>query len=147
MIQLPPGFKDFLKLLHEKQVEYLLIGGYAVAYHGYARATADMDIWVRSDHENAVKLVTCVQEFGFDVPNLSPILFLEPDKIIRMGHPPIRIKILTTISGLDFADSYRKHLEIEVNGCPVNMIDIDSLKSNKKASGRYKDLNDLEHLP
>ena len=147
MIQLPPDFKDFLKLLKEHQVKYLLIGGYAVGYYGYPRATADMDIWIPNERENAIQLVGCLKEFGFGVPDLSVDLFLEPDRIIRLGLPPIRIEIMTAISGLDFDPCYRNRLEVDLDGVPVNLIDLESLKINKKASGRYKDLNDLENLP
>jgi len=78
-IRLPSDFKEFLRLLNAHQIEYLLVGGYAVAYHGYARATAVMDIWIRRSRENAQRLVTALKEFGFDVPNLAPELFLKKD--------------------------------------------------------------------
>ena len=83
---LPPDFKEFLKLLKENDVRYLLIGGYAVGYHGYARATEDMDIWVAIHPDNAQKLVTTMKAFGLDDPKLKPELFLQKSKIIRMQH-------------------------------------------------------------
>ncbi len=86
--QLPPDFKEFLQLLNAHDVKYLLIGGYAVGYHGYPRATVDMDIWVAIHPENAQKIVAVLDEFGFNLPELKPNLFLEKDKIIRMGVPP-----------------------------------------------------------
>lgn len=94
---LPPDFKDFLKLLNAHQVEYLLIGGYAVGYHGYPRATADMDVWIAIHPQNAEKLVAALKEFGFDVPELSVELFLTEDRIVRMGVPPLKTEIVTTI--------------------------------------------------
>jgi phage replication-related protein YjqB (UPF0714/DUF867 family) len=84
-IRLPPDFKEFLQLLNENQVEYLLVGGYAVGYHGYPRATVDMDIWIGRSPETAEKMVKVLHEFGFDVPNLSAALFLREDQIVRMG--------------------------------------------------------------
>jgi hypothetical protein len=130
--------------LHE--VKYLLIGGYAVSYHGYLRATADMDLWIAIEPQNAEKLVTVLREFGFGVPELTPDLFLNKDKVIRMGLPPLRIEILTTISGVDFDECYSERIVGIIDGVEVNIISLKHLKINKKASGRYKDFDDLEHL-
>ncbi|HET9905094.1 MAG TPA: hypothetical protein VFQ23_00590 [Anaerolineales bacterium] len=90
-LTLPPDFKEFLKLLKEHDVRYLLIGGYAVGYHGYVRATEDMDIWVAVHPDNAEKLVKTLKAFGFNDPNITPELFLQKPKIIRMGFPPMRL--------------------------------------------------------
>ena len=128
------------------QVEYLLIGGYAVAYHGYPRATNDMDVWVAIHPDNAKRLVSVLQLFGFSVPELSDDLFLQKDKIIRMGVPPMRIEILTSISGVAFEECYTNRIVDKIDGIPVNLIALEQLRQNKRASGRYKDLNDLEHL-
>ena len=145
-IRLPSDFKEFLRLLGAHQVEYLLVGGYAVAYHGYARATADMDIWVRRSPENAERLVEALKEFGFDVPGLAPELFLKEDQIVRMGVPPLRIEIITSVSGIAFEDCYPHRIVDELDGVEVNVIDREHLKLNKRAAGRHKDLDDLEHL-
>lgn len=136
-----------MKLLNLHHVEYLLIGGYAVSYHGYPRATNDLDVWVAVHPDNADRLVLVLQSFGFATPDLSNALFLQENKIICMGRPPIRIELLTAIPGVEFADCYRRRLVIELDGVPVNLIHIEDLKQNKRASGRYKDLNDLENLP
>ncbi|RME42620.1 MAG: hypothetical protein D6791_17310 [Chloroflexi bacterium] len=146
-VHLPPDFKDFLRLLNAHQVEYLLVGGYAVGYHGYPRATADMDIWVAINPENADRLVAVLKAFGFDVAELSADLFLQENQIIRMGVPPVRIEIITTASGVTFEDCYAQRVTDELDGIPVNLISLEHLKINKRASGRHKDLNDLEHLP
>ena len=145
-VHLPPDFKEFLQLLNSRQVEYLLIGGYAVGYYGYPRATADMDIWIALRPENAVKVVKVLQDFGFGVKELTPDLFLKEEQIIRMGMPPVRIEILTTISGVSFEECYAARQVDVLDGVEVNLISLDHLKVNKKASGRYKDLNDLENL-
>lgn len=147
MILLPHDFKEFLKLLNSNQVEYLLVGGYAVGYHGYPRATADLDIWISMQPDNGEKLVKVIKEFGFDLPEVKPGIFLEENKVIRMGVPPIRIELITTIDGVKFEECYSKRVQGRIGGVDVNVINLEQLKKNKKASGRYKDLNDLEHLP
>jgi hypothetical protein len=147
MIHLPPDFKEFLRLLNVHKVEYLLVGGYAVGYHGYPRATADMDVWVAVHPANAERLVAALKEFGFDVPDLSVDLFLKEGQIVRMGVPPIRIEIMTTISGVEFAQCYISRLVAMVDDVDVSLIGLDHLRVNKKAAGRYKDLNDLDNLP
>jgi hypothetical protein len=146
-LTLPPDFKEFLKLLKEYDVRYMLIGGYAVGYHGYVRATEDMDIWVAVHPDNAEKLVATLKAFGFDDPNLTPELFLQKPKIIRMGFPPMRLEISTSISGVDFDECYKSRIVDEFDDVEVNVISLEHLKKNKKASGRTKDRADLEQLP
>ena len=146
-VNLPPDFKEFLQLLSAHQVEYLLIGGYAVAYHGYPRATADMDIWIALHPQNAEKVVAALKAFGFDLPELSPALFLKEGQIIRMGVPPLRIEIATSISGVRFEECYAARVIALLDEVEVNLISLTHLKVNKKAAGRYKDLDDLENLP
>lgn len=147
MIRMPPDFKEFLRLLNSKRVEYLLIGGYAVGYHGYPRSTGDMDVWVARSRENAERLDGALREFGFDLPELSPELFLEEERIVRMGVPPFRIEVLTSISGARFEECYAERKADVIDGVEVNIISLNRLKENKKASGRPKDVNDLENLP
>jgi len=146
-IHLPPDFKDFLQLLNSHQVEYLLIGGYAVGYHGYPRATGDMDIWIAMRPQNAEKVVAALREFGFDLPELQVEMFLEEKQVIRIGTPPLKIDITTSISGVSFAECYAERIVETFDGIPVNVINLNHLKTNKKASGRLKDLTDLQNLP
>ncbi len=146
-IHLSPDFKEFLKLLNAHQVEYLLIGGYAVSYHGYPRATADMDIWIAMQPANAERIVAVLKEFGFDLPELSPELFLKEWQIIRLGVPPVRIELATTVSGVNFNECYAERIADILDGVKVNLISLRHLKINKKASGRHQDLADLENLP
>jgi predicted nucleotidyltransferase len=143
---LPDDFRDFLKLCNQKRVKYLLIGGYAVGYYGYPRATGDMDIWIERSSENAAKMVAVLVAFGFDVPELSAELFMEEGKIIRIGVPPMRLEILNVISGVTFAESYPSRERIKLDGIRVDLIGLKDLKTNKAAAGRLKDLDDLEHL-
>lgn len=147
MIRLPPDFKEFLKLLKEHDVRYLLIGGYAVGFHGYPRATADMDIWVAIHPENAERIVAVLKAFGFDLPELTPQLFLKEKQIIRMGVPPVKLELSTSISGVEFDSCYERRIVAELDGVEVNLIGLNDLKINKKASGRSKDITDLENLP
>jgi len=144
---LPPDFKELLRLLNAHQVEYLLIGGYAVAYHGYPRATADMDIWIAMHPQNAGKIMAALKEFGFHLPELSAELFLKGEQIVRMGVPPVRIEIATTISGVSFPECYAARVIDVLDGVEVNLINLHHLKINKRATGRHKDLDDLENLP
>ncbi len=146
MIQLPPDFKEFLKLLNSHRVEYLLIGGYAVGYHGYPRATGDMDLWVAIRQNNAEKLVVVLKEFGLTSPQLSADIFLQENQIIRMGVPPMRIELLTTISGVDFDSCYSERIVDVIDNVEVHIINLKHLKQNKQASGRHKDLDDLQYL-
>lgn len=146
IIPLPPDFSEFLKLLQDHEVKYLLIGGYAVGYHGYVRATGDMDIWFERDQKNAEKLVNVLQDFGFKTDELSHDLFLKSDNIIRMGVPPVRIELMNSISGVAFSECFADRIVENWNGVNVNILSLDKLKVNKKASGRLKDLSDLEHL-
>jgi predicted nucleotidyltransferase len=146
-VHLPPDFKEFLKLLNANHVEYLLIGGYAVAYHGYMRSTADMDIWVAVNPRNAERVVAVLKAFGFDTPELSPALFLAEGRIIRMGLPPVRIEISTTISGVRFEQCYKRRVIDVLDGVKVSLISLSDLKKNKKAANRHKDRDDLENLP
>jgi len=135
-----------LKLLNSKQIEYLLIGGWAVGYYGYPRATGDMDIWVSSKPENAEKLIEAFKEFGFDVPDLSSELFTKENQITRIGVPPLRIEVLTTISGVNFEECFPNRQIAEIDGVKINFISLEDLKKNKAASKRYRDLDDLERL-
>ncbi|MGA2183863.1 MAG: hypothetical protein ABSH47_12605 [Bryobacteraceae bacterium] len=131
-------------MLNSNSVEYLLIGGYAVNYYGFPRATADLDIWIAIGQQNAQRVAQVLREFGF--AQAEAAAFLEPRKIIRMGVPPVRLEILTSISGVEFAECYSRRLAVELDGVPVNLIHLDDLKRNKQASGRLKDRLDLEQL-
>lgn len=145
-IRLHPDFKEFLKLLNALRVEYLLIGGYAVGYYGYSRTTLDMDIWIAVNPDNAKKMTKVMKRFGFPEGSVDESVFLEKRKIIRLGLPPVRLEILNDISGVSFDACYAKKNRATVDGVKVNLIAFDDLVSNKAASGRYKDLDDLEHL-
>jgi hypothetical protein len=139
-------FKEFIQLLNNNQVKYLVIGGYAVAVHGHPRYTKDIDIWVEMSSENAQKLMTALTEFGFASLGLTAEDFQTPDQIIQLGYPPNRIDLITTPDGIDFATCYQTKTEVKINDLTVNFIDLENLKKNKQASGRLQDLADLENL-
>lgn len=145
-ISLESDFQEFLKLLNAHRVKYLVIGGYAVSYHGYPRATNDLDVWVAISPDNAKKIVKVLKKFGFAESQPSDELFLKEWNIVRMGVPPLRIEISTTISGVSFNECYKERVSEIVDGVRVNLISLEKLKANKKASGRNKDMDDLEHL-
>jgi hypothetical protein len=145
-LQLPKDFKEFLNLLNVENVQYLVIGGYAVGYYGYPRATQDIDIWIAMNPVNAERMVIVLRKFGFHVPQLSPDLFLQ-EGIVRMGVPPMRIEVITAISGVNFTECYAERVVDVIDDLSVNLISLRHLRINKQASGRHKDLDDLEHLP
>ena len=139
-------FKEFIRLLNDNQVRYLVIGGYAVALHGYPRYTKDIDLWVQIDPENASKIIQTLDQFGFGSLGLKVEDFLELDTIIQLGYPPNRNDLMTTLPGVDFETCYEAKIKVEIDGININFIDLENLKINKKASGRNQDLADLENL-
>ena len=143
-IRLARDFKEFLQLLRSAKIEYLLVGGYAVAHYGHPRATGDLDIRVAVSDQNAAALVRALRELGFDVPELKEQLFKQPRRVIRMGVPPVRIEILTNIDGVEFGDCYRRRQTSEIDGIMIDVIGLDDLKRNKRATGRHQDLDDIE---
>ncbi len=147
MMKIPADFKEFLKLLNVNKVKYLLIGGYAVGYYGYPRPTGDIDFWIKIDLENAERTVKTLNEFGFSSSELTKELLLKEKQIIRMGIPPFRLEVSNYIDGVDFDECFAEKEVAELEGILTNLISLKHLKINKKASGRHKDLNDLENLP
>lgn len=146
-LELPNDFREFLRLLRVHGVRYLLVGGWAVGYHGYPRATDDLDIWIAIASDNADRVVKVLSEFGFGLPELTKELFMRDDQIVRMGVEPVRIEIITSASGVRFEDCYQERLETTLDDEPVSLISLRNLRINKHASGRLKDLSDLENLP
>lgn len=146
MTPIPPDFNDILNLLNARGVEYLLVGGYAVSIHGRPRPTADLDIWIAADRTNADRVVGALKAFGFDVPGLDASLIHTRRQIIRMGYPPVRIELLCDLSGVEFAECYARRQTANFNGVPVNVISLPDLIVNKRASGRKKDIVDLDEL-
>lgn len=144
-IKLPPDFSDFLELLNQYDVKYLLIGGMRSITTDMFAPPNDMDIWIAISPENTRKMVIVLKEFGFDVPELTEELFLS-GKTIQMGVVPIRIDVLGVIDGVEFDECYPARTEDVIDSVPVHLINLEHLKRNKRASGRPKDLADVEYL-
>ena len=139
-------FVDFIELLNAHQVEYMIVGAHALAFHGQPRHTGDLDIWIKPSIENADKMVEVLKDFGFGSLRLAQKDFVKENHVTQLGHPPLRIDILNSISGVDFDDAYKGKIDAEVDELKISYINITDFIANKKASGRAKDLGDIEAL-
>jgi hypothetical protein len=142
---LNPDFKEFAELLNAHRVDYLVVGGYALAAHGHPRYTGDIDFWLARRPENIERLLAALHAFGFGSLGLSAADF-GPDAVIQLGQPPRRIDLLMGIDGVDFEACFARRELIELDGLPLNFIGLEDFKANKRASGRHKDLADLDAL-
>ena len=145
MTTLPKDFKEFFELLNKHGVKYLVIGGYAVVYHGYVRSTNDIDIWVDIDPGNINDLLKVLDEFGFSSLNITSSDF-QPNRIIQLGYPPHRIDLITSPAGVDFATCYAARECVLIDDIHINFIDLSNLIKAKLASKRTRDLADVEEL-
>lgn len=144
MTTLPKDFKEFIGLLN-KNNGYIIIGGYAVVYHGYVRSTNDIDIWIDIRKDNIKKVIKALDEFGFSSLNISEADF-SPNQIIQLGYPPNRIDLITTPAGIDFETCYESREQVVIDNITIKFIDLENLIKAKKASGRTRDLADVEEL-
>jgi len=145
-MKLDKDFNEFVELFVAKDVRFLVVGGYALAAHGYPRATDDFDAWVWVNSENAAKIVECLAAFGFGSLNLTTDDFTTLDRVVQLGYPPYRIDIITSISGVEFDRAWANRLVVDIDGLQVPFIGRDDLLTNKRATGRPKDLLDVEYL-
>ena len=144
---LDKNFREFIELLNANEVKYLLIGGYAVTLHGHPRFTQDIDFWIWTDTQNASKILKTIQDFGFGSLPLDENDFSNPDNVIQLGYPPLRIDLTMSISGVsDFDEAFKNRLDVQLGNLTIPVIGLEDLKKNKKASGRFKDLADLDSL-
>ena len=144
---LSEDFRDFLNCLNEAGVEYLIVGGHAVAYYGYVRPTRDMDVWVAVSPKNAQRIVQAVRSFfGVELAGLAKEWFLDTENVTRFGAVPNLIEILPKISGREFASAYSQRVTAEIDGQKVHLISLPDLLANKQASARPKDLADLHEF-
>ena len=143
---LSTDFKEFLELLNSTNVEYMVVGGYALASYGHPRYTGDIDVWVNQTKPNINKLIDALNAFGFASLGLKESDFLEHEAVVQLGYPPTRIDLLTAIDGVLFADCFERKSMATIDGIDIAVIDIDDFKTNKLAAGRMKDLADLESL-
>lgn len=146
MESLNPDFLDFITLLEKKSVEYLVVGGYAVGFHGFPRYTGDMDFFVAVNEANAERLMEVFQEFGFRDIGLEKNDFLKPAFVIEIGREPRKIQVLTGIDGVTFDECRDTAIECDYLGRKMRFIGLEALIRNKKASGRSKDLIDVQEL-
>ena len=144
--QLSPDFKEFVELLNAHEVEYLIVGAFAVARYGVVRNTGDIDVWVRQTVDNATKLVQVLADFGFASLGYTTADFMEADVIVQLGVQPFRIDVLTVIDGVNFDDCYPNRQESVLDGVPLSVISIHDLRRNKASTGRAKDQEDLRLL-
>jgi predicted nucleotidyltransferase len=142
--RLPDDFKDFLNSLNKNNVEYLLLGGWAVGIHGHPRATGDMDVLIAVDDANVDRLYKALYEFG--APTVDKSHFKEIGRIFRMGRSPMRIEIINQASGIDIKDCYARRKVVNADGVAIPVISREDLIINKKAAGREKDMADVRNL-
>lgn len=143
---LTSDFKEFAELLNSNGVEYLVVGGYALAAYGHPRYTGDLDFWVAANEANADKVLAALVQFGFGDLGISKQDLARPGQVIQLGYPPGRIDLLTSIDGVNFADCYPRRMTAIVDGIALDFISIEDFKTNKRAVGRHRDLADLEAL-
>lgn len=145
--QLTPEFREFLACLNRAEVEYLLVGGYAVNHYGYHRFTEDIDFWIAVSDSNLNRLLAAIRDFfGEDLAGLDK-RFLQEHEALFLGAVPNKIEVFQHCSGLEFSEAYRRRVETTIDGEPVKLISLLDLRINKRASGRNKDLADLDNLP
>lgn len=146
MIPLPREFHEFLSLLSRHRVRYLVVGGYAVAYHGYPRYTGDIDIFIAISPRNAAALLKVFHDFGFAEGDLDAAVFQDRGQVLRLGREPMRLEILNQIDGVTFDECYAHRTRARLGGLAINFISCDDLLKNKRAAGRPKDQADVDVL-
>lgn len=143
---LTSDFKEFVALFNSNQVDYLVVGGYALAAYGHPRYTGDLDFWIGTDPENAEKVVAALVQFGFGSLGISKEDLTLPNQVLQLGYAPARIDLLTSIDGVVFAECHARKVVVQMDGLDISFIAQDDFKRNKRATGRLKDLADIEAL-
>ncbi|HDP80643.1 MAG TPA: hypothetical protein ENN21_07360 [Spirochaetes bacterium] len=139
-------YREMLQILSEEGVEFLIVGAYALAAHGYPRATGDIDIWVNPDTGNAQKVYAALKRFGSPLFTVTPEDFTVKGTIFQIGVVPRRIDIITAISGVDYSDARRDAVMLDIDGLPVPVLSIEKIIINKESTGREKDALDVKQL-
>jgi predicted nucleotidyltransferase len=145
-VKLQKDLKEFVGLFLSRKVEFVVVGGHAVAFHGYPRLTDDLDLFIVPAKENAERIIETLKEFGFDLPNINLETLQHPDRVIQLGRAPNRIDLLTQVSGVSAEEVWRSRVEGDLGGLKVPFIGKQALIQNKRATGRPQDLADLHHL-
>jgi hypothetical protein len=146
MKQLTPEYKEFIALLNSNKVKYLVVGGFAMAFHGYPRFTGDFDIWVDISKDNSELIINTLNEFGFYSLGLQPEDFQKKDIVVQLGYSPNRIDILTSLTGLNFNECYKEKQIVTINDIEIIFIDVLHLIKNKEALGRHQDIADVQRM-
>jgi hypothetical protein len=145
-MSLQKDLREFIELLNALEVRFVIVGAFAVAYHGYFRYTSDIDVFIDSSPDNAKRIFRAVEQFGFGDLKLTVEDFTQEDQVVQLGVSPNRIDVMTFLSGVKFDEAWASREQGELDGIKVNFISKDMLKRNKEAVGRLQDLADLEHL-
>ena len=145
-LKLETDFIDFVNLCNKYEVEYLVIGGYAVSIHGYPRSTKDLDICIKISEQNALKMVQVINDFGFASLKLTKEDFLKRDFITQLGHEPVRIDILNDLDGVPFEDAWINKRVVDFEGSKINFIGYAELLKVKEKAGRPQDIADISKL-
>ncbi len=143
---LAKDFEDFIGLLNKHKVQYMVVGGYALAFHGKPRYTGDIDIWIQISDANATKLLKVIKDFGLSSLGFTKEDFLKEGYISQIGRPPLRIDILNSIDGVDFDEAYAGVQKTDIEGLTVPYIGLGDFIKNKQTSGRKKDLADIQEI-
>ena len=145
-MEVQEDYRELLELLNDRGVESIVVGAYALAHHGAPRATGDLDILVRSTEENAGRIVQALKDFGFEFPDLTAEDFRKPDRIVQLGVPPVRVGLITSLTGVTWDEAFSGRAGASYGGVTVSYIGRAQLVANKRALGRKRDLADLEAL-
>ena len=145
-MEVQPDFKELLALLNEHKVEYIIVGGYALAFHGAPRYTADLDILVKAGKQNAEHILSALHDFGFAHLDLKPADFQAPEMVIQLGVAPVRVDIITSLTGVDWDQAYSGRVPGKYGDVAVDYLGRQQFIANKRATGRKRDLADLEAL-
>ena len=146
MLNLPQDFKDLLKILSDNQVQYMIVGGYALSLYAAPRATGDIDIFIKIDPDTAGRILKSLQEFGFGGLGITEQDLLTPDQVVQLGYPPNRIDFLTCIEGVSWEEAFQNQKYITMDGLTLPVIGKNELIKNKLSTGRLKDKADVESL-
>ncbi|NDD64291.1 MAG: hypothetical protein EBZ36_09980 [Acidobacteria bacterium] len=139
-------FKELLALLNANHVEYIIVGGYALAFYGLPRFTGDLDLLVKPDVDNAQSILDALSEFGFSSLGLTEDDFIQPEQVVQLGRPPVRVDFITSISGVTWDEAWEDRIEGSYGDIPVYYLSRDQFIANKLATGRTRDLADVELL-
>jgi hypothetical protein len=145
-MEIQADFRDLLALLNKHRVDYVVVGGYALAYLGAPRYTGDLDILIRPDPANGRRVLTALEEFGFGAIGLTRSDFEKPGQVIQLGHPPVRVDLVTSLTGVSWTDAAKGRQPGKYGDIPVHFLGKKEFLSNKRAMARKKDLADLEAL-